>query len=430
MTKNEDVMPKAVYFIIVVELMERFSYYGIRPLLLNYFKYTGSDDTEAKEYTHMFAMVCYFFPLVGAAISDSFLGKYKTILYLSIVYAIGLFGLAISAIPTFQSLTTIGVGLLFVAVGTGGIKPCVSSFGGDLFLNSSEDLMRKFFAYFYVAINIGAVLSGFITPMLKDDVVCYGGPCYFLGYLVPAILFVLAIGVFVMGRKQYVYIPPLGEFLPWKALKLVGNAIKNTFSSTKTTRVIATKSDFLDNASPEFDYEFIEEVRAFGRVVVVILPLLFTWMVYEQNATAWQEQFSRMDSTFFGIHITDEQFVAVFNPLLVIMMVYFLASVVYPMMEKRGIAFGPLLRICIGAILVTLGFFVSAFLENMVEENFHGTLDPKTKRYECLPGQCMHAGWQIPQWILLNLGESFFSPTGTFKLIKEMNLLINMLGKV
>eukprot|EP00835_Amoeboradix_gromovi_P006759 NODE_874_length_3525_cov_0.208990.p2 type:complete len:291 gc:universal NODE_874_length_3525_cov_0.208990:429-1301(+) len=282
---TENAMPKAVYFIVVVELMERFSFYGIRPLLFNYFKYVGSSEVEAKEFTHLFSMICYFFPLIGAAISDSFLGKYKTILYLAIVYAIGLLGLAITAIPTFQSLASIGISLVLVAAGTGGIKPCVSSFGGDLFLNRNEDLMRKFFAYFYVAINIGAVASGFVTPLLKDEVECYNGPCYFLGYLVPAILFAFAIFLFFLGRKTYVYVPPLGEFLPWKAIKLVGNAVKNSFAKTKTTRVISTKIDFLDNADSSYDYEFIEEVRAFYRIMVVISPLLFTWMVYEQNAT-------------------------------------------------------------------------------------------------------------------------------------------------
>ena len=228
-------------------------------------------------------MVCYFFPLIGAAISDSFIGKYKTILYLSIVYAIGLAGLSVTAIPSFQSITTIGLSLLLVAMGTGGIKPCVSSFGGDLFTNRNPDLMRKFFSYFYVSINIGAVISGFVTPLLKDQVECYGGPCYLLGYLVPCILFVLAILIFVSGRKTYVYVPPTGEFIPLKALKLVCNAIGNSFSNKKTTRVISTKVDFLDNASSDYDYEFIEEVRAFNRMVVVILPLLFTWMIYEQN---------------------------------------------------------------------------------------------------------------------------------------------------
>eukprot|EP00834_Sanchytrium_tribonematis_P001466 NODE_36_length_36011_cov_1.012920.p8 type:complete len:433 gc:universal NODE_36_length_36011_cov_1.012920:15256-13958(-) len=412
-------MPKAVYFIIVVELMERFSFYGIRPLLFNYFRFIGSDDVKAKEYTHMFSMICYFFPLIGAAISDSFLGKYRTILYLAIVYALGLVGLAVTSMPAFQSLYTISASLLLVAVGTGGIKPCVSSFGGDLFKAEDAHLMRQFFSYFYVSINIGAVMSGFITPLLKDEITCFGGPCYFLGFLVPAILFVFAIICFVAGYKYYVFVPPLGEFLPLKAILLIFSAIKNSITNKQTTKVINKKVDFLDNASPEYDYDFVEEVRAFIRMFVVILPLLFTWMVYEQNATAWQEQYSRMDGTWFGVNITDEMFVAVFNPLLVIIMVYILATWVYPLFEKKGVPFGPLKRICIGAILVTLSFFLSSFLEIYVDSGFNGTVDPKTQRYICAPGKCLHAAYQLPQWILLNLGESFFSPTGSFNLFRK-----------
>ena len=93
-------------------------------------------------------------------------------------------------------------------------------------------------------------------------------------------------------------------------------------------------------------------------------------------------------------------------------MVYLLAEVVYPFFEKKGIQFGPLLRMNIGAILITLSFFLSSYLEVQVDANFNGYIDKETKRYICKPNKCLHAGYQMPQWILLNLGESFFSPTG------------------
>ena len=409
---KDEAMPRAVYFIVIIELMERFSYYGIRPLLFNYFRYVGTEEIEAKEFTHMFAMVCYFCPLIGAAISDSFLGKYKTILFMSVLYTIGLIGMTISSIREYQSLLTIGLSLGFIAMGTGGVKPNVCSFGGDLFVDSNGDLMRRFFAYFYMGINVGAVLSGFSTPLLKDDIICFGGPCYFLGYLVPAVLFIFAIIVFVSGRKQYVYVPPMGEFLPWKTLKLSVNAMRNSFKNSKSTRVILPKQDFLDYADAEYDHSFIEEVRAFGRVSLVLFPLTFTWMLYEQDATSWQDQYSRMDSTFLGIHISDEQFVAALNPLMVVLMVFFLSKFFYPSLERQGIHLHPLVRMCIGAILVTLGFFVSAFLESYIEDNFNGHMDEATQRFVCEPGLCLHAIYQLPQWLLLNLGEAFFGPTG------------------
>ena len=171
------------------------------------------------------------------------------------------------------------------------------------------------------------------------------------------------------------------------------------------------KRQFLDNAR-DFEPEFVEEVRAFLSMLKVILPLLFTWMVYEQNATAWQEQYSRMDGYWFGVHISDEMFVAVFNPLLVVVMVYCLATFVYPAAEVLGFHFTPLKRLCIGAILVTISFGLSSLLQVKVDDGFHGHMDMATKRYKCGIGECLHASWQLPQWILLNLGESFYSPTG------------------
>ncbi|KAF0989273.1 hypothetical protein HZS_3021 [Henneguya salminicola] len=85
---------------------------------------------------HGFNMLCYMSPLFGAILSDSYLGRFKTILYLSFIYAVGSIALAITAIPFFiKKIGLIGTlsGLFLIAIGTGGIKPCVSTFGADQF---------------------------------------------------------------------------------------------------------------------------------------------------------------------------------------------------------------------------------------------------------------------------------------------------------
>lgn len=130
--------------------------------------------------------------------SDVWLGKYQTILYLSIVYAIGSIIVAIGAIPIFSMLqkASLYTGLLLIGFGSGGIKPCVAAFGGDQFVMPEQIVqMTKFFSIFYFAINAGSLLSTTIIPNLKTKVHCFGeDDCYPLAFGVPAILMIVSIG--------------------------------------------------------------------------------------------------------------------------------------------------------------------------------------------------------------------------------------------
>lgn len=88
------------------------------------------------------------------------------------------------------------LGLLIIALGTGGIKPCVAAFGGDQFvLPQQEKYLVRFFSVFYFAINSGSLISTFLTPELRNNVKCFGDQeCFSVAFLVPAILMIVSIG--------------------------------------------------------------------------------------------------------------------------------------------------------------------------------------------------------------------------------------------
>eukprot|EP00112_Aurelia_sp_Birch-Aquarium-sp1_P006295 Seg1697.12 transcript_id=Seg1697.12/GoldUCD/mRNA.D3Y31 product="Origin recognition complex subunit 2" protein_id=Seg1697.12/GoldUCD/D3Y31 len=165
--------PVSVYFILGNELCERFSYYGMHAILVLYLtSMLKMDKDQATEVYHAFNMLCYFSPVFGAIIADSFWGKYKTILYISLVYALGNIVVAVTAIPKLLDAVKLAgpmIGLLLIAIGTGGIKPCVSAFGGDQFEAGQEEKLQSFFSIFYFSINVGSLLSMLITPILRDE---------------------------------------------------------------------------------------------------------------------------------------------------------------------------------------------------------------------------------------------------------------------
>lgn len=86
--------------------------------------------------------------------------------------------------------------LVLLAIGAGGIKPCAGAFGGDQFkMPEQTKQMAKFFSIFYFSINVGSLISVFVTPILRSDVKCFGeDDCFPLAFGLPALLIIISIG--------------------------------------------------------------------------------------------------------------------------------------------------------------------------------------------------------------------------------------------
>ena len=106
------------------------------------------DNNKATQWYHLFTSAVYFTPILGAVLCDVFLGKYRTILLLSIVYCLGHFALALN-----ETKMGLIIGLSLISIGAGGIKPCVSAHVGDQFGKSNSHLLERVFSWFYLSIN-------------------------------------------------------------------------------------------------------------------------------------------------------------------------------------------------------------------------------------------------------------------------------------
>lgn len=143
-------------------------------------------------------MMVYFTCIFGGIICDVWLGKFKTIVSLAIVYVVGCVAVSTSAIPSlgFSPKIILLIALVLISIGSGGIKPCVCSFGGDQFkLPEQAAQLTNFFSVFYLTISFGSLISTTLTPILRSDVHCFGeNECYSLAFGVPAVLMIVAIG--------------------------------------------------------------------------------------------------------------------------------------------------------------------------------------------------------------------------------------------
>ena len=158
-----DGMPRGIFHLVANEGAERFSFYGMRAILVVFMTelLLNQDgildvmtDAEARAHFHLFTSAVYFFPFLGALLADGFLGKYNTIIPLSLVYCAGHFALAVD-----QTRVGLLIGLTLIAIGSGGIKPCVSAVLGDQFSLQNCHLLSKAFSWFYFSINFGAFFS-------------------------------------------------------------------------------------------------------------------------------------------------------------------------------------------------------------------------------------------------------------------------------
>ncbi|TKR96968.1 hypothetical protein L596_010907 [Steinernema carpocapsae] len=127
--------PKGVFFILGNEFCERFSFYGMRAVLTLYLITEHHfSDSHASLLYHAFVSLAYFSPLFGSIAADNYFGRFRVILWVSLVYVLGHVLLSIGAIPQLEQAirsTLDFSGLVFIALATGGIKPCVSAFAAD-----------------------------------------------------------------------------------------------------------------------------------------------------------------------------------------------------------------------------------------------------------------------------------------------------------
>uniref|UniRef100_A0A3P9AP64 Solute carrier family 15 member 1a n=1 Tax=Esox lucius TaxID=8010 RepID=A0A3P9AP64_ESOLU len=358
-----------IFFIVVNEFCERFSYYGMRAVLVLYFRYfLQFDDDLATSIYHTFVALCYLTPILGAIIADSWLGKFKTIIYLSIVYAIGQVVMAVSAVNditdsdrngtpdslTFH-ITMSMLGLLLIALGTGGIKPCVAAFGGDQFQDHQAKQRGTFFSVFYLCINGGSLLSTIITPLLRAQEcgIHSQQKCYPLAFGVPAALMVVSLVVFIAGSGMYHKTKPQGNIM-LAVCKCIGFAISNRFKHRSS--VHPKRTHWMDWAEERYDKLLIAQIKMVLKVLFLYIPLPMFWTLFDQKGSRWTLQATTMDGNF------------TVNPIFILTLVPIMDKIVYPLIKKCGLNFTPLRRMTVGMFLAAMAFVAAAVVQIQIDK--------------------------------------------------------------
>ena len=346
-------MPKGIPYIIGNELAERFSFYGMKCILIIFMtQYLINDnnaldpmsDTEATKWYHLFTSAVYFTPIFGALLSDVFIGKFKTILLLSIIYCFGHLSLAID-----ETRFGLIIGLSLISIGAGGIKPCVSAHVGDQFGKTNSILLTKVFSWFYLSINMGAFISTLLTPYLLHNY----GP--WLAFGIPGLLMFIATYIFWLGRDVFIHIPPKGLAFFKK---------------------IVSK----------------ESMYSISKLSIIYIFIAIFWSLFDQTGSTWVLQAENLNRNWLGINWYSSQIQSI-NPIMILIFAPLFSYYLYPKLNKIT-NLTDLKKISMGLFLAVPSFIIIGFVEKWIELGYTPSI-----------------GWQVFAYIILTASEVLVSIT-------------------
>lgn len=292
------------------------------------------------------------------------------------------------------------IGLLLIAVGSGGIKPCVAAFGGDQFkLPEQAGQIATYFSLFYFAINAGSTISTFVTPILRSDVKCFDNQdCYSLAFGVPAVLMVVSIVIFIIGKFMYISRPPQGNML-MKVFRCIRNGLK----LKKKEKDINPREHWLDYAEETDGKQLVADIKALLNVLVLYIPLPLFWTLFDQQGSRWTFQATRMDGEVSSSFSFKPDQMQVVNPFLILVFIPLYDVVFYPLLDKIGIR-RPLQKLTLGGILAGVAFVISGILELQLEKTYPVIAGPGEAQIR------LFNGLECPITVQMN-GESMIIPS-------------------
>ncbi|GFZ01638.1 peptide transporter 1 [Actinidia rufa] len=424
--KTETGTWKACPYILGNECCERLAYYGMSSNLVLYFKHQlNQTSATASKNQSDWSGTCYITPLIGAFLADAYLGRYWTIACFSIIYIIGMTLLTLSASvpglkptcygkddcnPTHTQSAICFLALYLIALGTGGIKPCVSSYGADQFDDADEaEKKRKasFFNWFYFSINIGGLIAASVLVWIQDNV------GWGWGFGIPAVAMAIAVVSFFSGTRLYRNQKPGGSPLTRICQVVVASVRKYRVEVPEDKSLLFETADVEIAIKGSRKLDHTKDLSFFDKAAVDVpsdhnRSSINRWRLCSctiKRAIFFVLQGERMDtrignSTF---HIPPAS-IGIFDPLSILFWVPIYDRIIVPFARKFSGHKSGLTQLQ----RMGIGLFISIFsmLSAGILELVRLRLVKKHDYYE-LKEMPMSIFWQVPQYFLVGCAEVF-----------------------
>lgn len=365
--------PKQLYLLFFAEMWERFSFYGMRALLLVYMtSQLHYDDPKAYAILGSYAALVYTMPMFGGFIADKFIGYQRSIIFGGILMTMGHF---ILAIPYEWSFF---YGMAFIICGNGFFKPNVSSLVGTLY-EENDPRRDSGFSIFYMGINIGAAGGGFLCAYVGTEI------DWHYGFGLAGIFMVLGITVFLLGKRSlgdrglppdmevlkkpvFAFFRP--EYLIYGGTLLVVPLVVTLFHQYHIMDYImfglgGVALIYILSLALKMEKE--ARLKLFAALTMIIFSIVF-WSVYQQSEGSMNLLAERNSQMFlFGIKLNALSINNFLPPGWVVALTFVVAPL-WPWLNKRGKEPSTPLKFALSFILVGAGFFVF-YLGCLTNEN-------------------------------------------------------------
>ena len=415
-------IPLSCWLVGIVELAERFTYFGLAAPFQNYMQRTQTESPKgmlglgqqgATALSYFFQFWCYVTPIFGGWLADTYLGKFNTICWFCGIYIVGIFILFITSVPSITS-PKIALGgfitaIIIIGLGTGGVKSNVSPLIADQVPKSKPYIkvtkkgervivdqsvtIQRVFMFFYMMINIGS-LSVIATAQLELHV------GFWSAYLLPFCFFFIALAALFLGRNQYVK-TPVGDKIIAKTFACAWVGIKNKFN------LDAAKPSLNPGKIFRWDDHFVEEVRraTYACGVFVFYPIF--WTIYSSINNNQISVAANME-----LHGLSNSLMSTFNGIAIIIFIPIIDRFFYPFI-RRFTPMKPISRIAIGFFFASAAMIYSAVLQHFIYKAGPCYDQPRAcaPEYADVPNR-VHIALQVPVYVLVALAEIFASITG------------------
>ena len=354
--------PKGLYILFFTELWERFSYYGMRAILVLYIvaktenQGLGWSNAEALALYGWYTMLVYVMSIPGGLIADRFLGQKKTVLLGGILLVAGHTILAFEGMPYFYT------GLILIILGVGGLKPNISTMVGGLY-KQGDPLRDKGFTIFYIGINIGAFLAGIVVAFIAE---IWG---WHYGFAAAGIGMFIGMMVYLLGQK---HLQTVGNLHKHDKHSLDENIMKKPLTKIEKDRVIVLLLSFL--------------------IVIVF------WGAFEQAGGLMNLYTDSLTNrNFLGFEIPAAAFQSI-NPAYIILFGGLVASF-WLKRRIKGKENSSIFKMAIGNIIMGLGFVLMVGASAQSEVSSTGEVISKSSVF-----------WLLGAYLLHTIGELCSSP--------------------
>jgi POT family proton-dependent oligopeptide transporter len=355
--------PRGLGLLFLVEMWERFSYYGMRALLVLYLvNFLKWSDGDAARLYGTYTSLVYLTPLIGGYLADRFIGTRRSLVIGSIVIAAGHFCLA------FQSMTTFYIGLTLIIIGTGFFKPNVSTMVGQMY-REGDTRRDAGFTIFYMGVNLGGFLAPLVCGYLGQRV------GWHYGFAAAGVGMLLGLGIYLWGRDKY--LPGIGLTREQTSANAAARGAKGLIEMEKVNYVpgliggavglvlaLVLRGGWLGYAfgaiigaavgTTVFGSKGEERNRVLA-IFIVAFFVVFFWMAFEQAGSSMNLFADRHTKLSIGGFTFPSSWFQSMNPLFIMIFAPVFASI-WTGLGKRGKEPSTALKMVLGLALVGVGF--------------------------------------------------------------------------